>query len=81
MLTKFASHFIKIGEEMAEALMVFQMAESHEHGDPLRVLEKEEAQHLIGCLQKIADLCPDLELPVSEELFRDALESPPPNSP
>lgn len=77
MLQKFASHFIKIGQEMGEALMVFNMAESLDHGDPMRELDESEKEHLIGCLQKISDLCPDLELPISEELFKDALQKPP----
>lgn len=77
MLTQFASHFIKIGHEIAEAETVLFMAAEAAPGSPERELDKEEKKHLADCIQRIVDICPHLDLPVSHKLFSEAIEKLP----
>jgi HEPN domain-containing protein len=79
MLTKFARQFIQLGEEIAHAQMVLYMADSNPPGDPERELRPDEKSQLAGCIQKIVDLCPDLDLPVTTEVFSDAINKLPSN--
>ena len=72
MLTKFARPFIQIGEEIADARMVLFMASTHKSNEPEYRLDDTEKEHLRDCIDKIISLCPDLELPITEELFFEA---------
>lgn len=72
MLTKFARHFVVLGEDIANAKMVLYMADSHEEHEPERQLKAEEIDQLRGCVEKIVALCEELELPVAKTIFENA---------
>jgi hypothetical protein len=77
MLTKFATQFIELGSEIAEAQMVLYMVDSNAPGTPEHELRADEKAHLAGCIEKIVRLCPELDLPVTASVFEGAVAKPP----
>jgi hypothetical protein len=78
MLSKFARQFVYLGEEIEQARAVFEMAEAlSDPGDPGRQLDNGEKEHLAGVLSKILEVCVDLNLEVSKDVFTKAVDDLP----
>jgi hypothetical protein len=74
MLTKSASFFITLGERIAGARIVFGFMAEADAGSHQATLNPEEKAQLSLSFQDIFELCGELDLPTSKDLFHKAVE-------
>jgi hypothetical protein len=73
MLTKFAQEFMRLGEQISGARVVFEMVDAEEADSPRKELSAEEYAQLSFAFSQIFQLCDDLGLSTSKELFHRAV--------
>jgi hypothetical protein len=77
MLKIHAGSYIKLGEKIEEARTLFNFVDAALPGEDEKKIRPHERDMLRTALTSIWELCKDLDLPVSKELFYESIDDPP----